>query len=583
MGDVFRLEALLLDKPGALERLISSLASLNLNIVWLESATISDSRFHFVELLADWSNAKDAHPANQRARRGAIYDYASAAHRIPLDQRRYQILYETVMADCIDLVVADRSLGRPVPYIKIDPFSYRREENRGITKVEAAKDVVDKMGLHAKEQVALSDKYSAFVALRLPRSLVKLVCNFTATSIDDIGKPATRDIRYLLQADYSSKTLRALLFPKGAQLFHFALEHDNRPGSLAACSELVAESRYQFNVLSSIVRPISEGRSIWELIAELRSEPECGSDGPGSPSHADDIAKALSKRQRHKDAKLLMRPAANSVARASGALCRLLGEGMPVELKERLVESGFSVVLRDPFYPSFGKKVKPRDFRATETDGHEQNAQSTCAGTADRTLEAIRLENLERFASEGNRTGSDRKRAIADVARRIHARTEEDKPSVFFSFSGAGRELADAVRTEHVFAKHMQIVELQDAPIVGQNLTPEAIRRISHADFFLSIWQHEYDEPGGNPRVSPWLPFEYGAALAAGKTDLEAIVVHSSVLPDKVTTRINTGISQPRYDELTFTSKTVPIIVRHVYRYWLEEYDGPCEGCVVPP
>jgi hypothetical protein len=96
---------------------------------------------------------------------------------------------------------------------------------------------------------------------------------------------------------------------------------------------------------------------------------------------------------------------------------------------------------------------------------------------------------------------------------------------------------------------NFEVEEYQDQD--GREILTEVTRRINKCDYFIGIWHHE---EGSHTTVSPWMPFEYGVAMALGKG---CYVVCSASLPLTVRNRINPATANPTYSDARFFDETL--------------------------
>jgi len=91
-----------------------------------------------------------------------------------------------------------------------------------------------------------------------------------------------------------------------------------------------------------------------------------------------------------------------------------------------------------------------------------------------------------------------------------------------------------------------------------------ALDKIRNADFFFGVWHHEKDKPG---TLSPWLPFEFGAARTIGKPF--KLIAHNSI-PKQLTRRIDKNFSLIEYDDENFGA-VISRIIKACRKDWERE------------
>ncbi len=90
------------DEPGAVDRIVSAVSALNINIVIQESACINHLRNHVTNLLLDWTRS------DRPACEPVPPEYRSAvealAEVLPAHDFRYLLLYRQLLTFCGDLL-----------------------------------------------------------------------------------------------------------------------------------------------------------------------------------------------------------------------------------------------------------------------------------------------------------------------------------------------------------------------------------------------------------------------------------------------------------------------------------------------
>ena len=141
----------------------------------------------------------------------------------------------------------------------------------------------------------------------------------------------------------------------------------------------------------------------------------------------------------------------------------------------------------------------------------------------------------------------------------------ERQPKIFLSYPTSASGHADLLKREieRVIPKSFILddYQLQDFEIVLNRV----IESITDCDYFIGIWQHEELSRDG-AAISPWMPFEYGVAMQAGK---QSIIVFSDKLPESIWKRITPGISFPSFNDFTFLDKTIPLLIDYCQSHWL--------------
>lgn len=95
-------------------------------------------------------------------------------------------------------------------------------------------------------------------------------------------------------------------------------------------------------------------------------------------------------------------------------------------------------------------------------------------------------------------------------------------------------------------------------------VSTEALNMIRDADYYFGVWHHEKNKPGD---LSPWLPFEFGAAKAMGKRF--QLIAHQTI-PDELTLRIDRNYSLIKFDDVSFGEAVTKVITACRRRWELE-------------
>lgn len=155
---------------------------------------------------------------------------------------------------------------------------------------------------------------------------------------------------------------------------------------------------------------------------------------------------------------------------------------------------------------------------------------------------------------------------LNDLLSTVERRIRRTKPVVFVSYPKDAREHAQLVM-DHLKDTFEPVDYFKTA---GEVILDEVVKRILASDYFLAIWHHDERMPMSNGKynISPWMPFEYGVALAAGK---KYHVVHSKHLHELVWQRINPAVGSPEYSDLNFQSDTLKAIVKYCTEHWIQK------------
>lgn len=491
MSNLFGLGCLLEDKRGVVNRLVNAVSSFEINIVSAESCMINDGEHHYVELILDWTTApKLTRPLP--APSGALWRYKYLIERIPVTDFRYIILYEKILDDCKDVIVFDRSYRRTLPAIDIRPFTRRRTERSTLETLLSGRE---------------KQKKGYDVILPLSRTHENHIRSFT-------GHEKGR-LPYLLSSDGSTRTMR-VFFPKKTRtqsIVNVAFEHLDIPGAVAAISQTLVAGG--FSIIQSVLRKSYYARSIWEvtleyLVAEsdspLAAFPyninEKKSWGPAWVKQRDWFIEKM-------------------------ALMQEESKGGVDRYKVRVVP---------PSYPRFAVPGDPERLGVPLFSGRESGEIGS-----------------DGYRSEAPYLWIPRSRGVPlsvspeEVKEHVGNASRRRKPIVFLSYPKRASPHADQVKMNELMKDRFNFDEYQEPDFT--NIVNTVTDKIQSCDYFIGIWHHEEKMLGDQYTVSPWMPFEYGVAVSAGK---ETIILHSDRLPDAITRRINSGIAHPAYSDLAF-------------------------------
>lgn len=259
------LTAVMRDEVGVVERLVSSIAELGVNIDAEESASIAHLNRHAVTLVLDLAAlAETPSRLSDSVAQGVYRDYADF---VPLHDARCRLIFESVIRHCAD-VLAIRS-GGLVPTLDINMLLLDGDPD--------ARTAKSTLVAQPKQKV------------RLP--LPDEICD----GIRDAQRPKPeREVDYLFLSDTDDRSLRVFFLPKPTadSVYHVALHHRNRPGGLGVLLSLTA--RANFNILTSLIRSGEEPEeNVWEAVLQYRGD---DLDRPPRPANEDDEPDWFSER-----------------------------------------------------------------------------------------------------------------------------------------------------------------------------------------------------------------------------------------------------------------------------------------------
>ena len=360
--------------------------------------------------------------------------------------------------------------------------------------------------INKKQQTAVVEKVASKpyrVKLRLPENMCSMIRNTLRNSAD-------QSIGYMLLSDTDERNLRIVFLTReiARSLVHVGFYHNDVPGALAEIMQAVASSR--FNILTSLVRKKTATRNVWEAVLHYKGDEPIPVGMP--PDQIYSWVASLLKRN---------------------------ADNIP-QMVEPNVEVGA------PLYPSSRKLEYPQMIAlaggANAAPPRELPDLSKLLNQRMTDTRSIPLGSIE---------ASRASQVLSLIARRVN---KGDKPTIFLSYPRGAGQHAEMLKS--IMSNYYNFSEYQQAD--GEIIVEEVLRRVLDSDYFIGVWHHDDQMPIGKGKfsISPWMPFEYGIALSAGK---QAIVVHSEKLDERFWNRINPGITNPEYSDL-FWSRTVKVI-----------------------
>jgi hypothetical protein len=516
---LFRLECTMIDQRGALNKLLKAISALNINVVKQDSAVIDQEHHYSVEMVLDWRTSITPRSSATPSSVAALY--SDMSHRIPIHDRRYVRLYEHLLIQCGELLRFDDALGMWLPCIVMVPF------------------VPVQTGSNARPVAVKFNKRRRF--LKIPESQIEQIRSSTGYGKND-------ELQYVLSSDPNHRMLR-VFFPKkevAGKLLHVGFRHLDAPGaSLEITGGLEMAG---FNILTSLVRHKAKSENSFECLLEY--------EGGVLPSNG-------SKQE-------------NGDVYSKLEWCRrILAEKVDVRTLNQW--RNYNVEVGPPEYPRSQSSEKRVGFKAI-------NSRKDIAG-ADSLIRSVPLiESEKSFADQVAKLIERMKTAEVPspeaqwsrvrLMQKLHERLSQNQPRIFLSYPESARQHANLIRkaleagpTEKLDEQRSPLFVVEDYMSADFMQVVDSVRRrILRCDFFIGIWQHE----DGATRVSPWLPFEYGIAVAGGK---QCLIAYSQQLPADVWNRIDGGVSKLPFNDLEF-SKVVDQIKDHCRTQWFAEWDA---------
>lgn len=531
------------DAIGVVRSLVQALSWLNINIEVLESSSIDHLNLHRVGMIVDLSGMRKDGETPMRVQD----EYRPYAANVPLHSRRYLEIFDRIVAQCGDALwwhPYEEIGGRPfIPSLYVRPL-YR----------SAARNLSD---LVLGEPAADDTQTGRYTEIELPPSVRKHICDELCP-----GAESGDELSYVFVSDTNDRTLRACFLPRSvaSRLVHVGLYHSDRAGTLGRVLDAVAAA--QFNIVTSLLRKHSEGKSVWEAVLRYEGEDE---QPPTMPASGDALP------QWYRDELL---PWVCGRLRASSRFREL---------------NGCDVSIGPPRYPKrYGGDEEDNVLTLSEDDERTQDSpQITNQNIL--TLLDQRYRNLilaERSPPEALAGGE----LIRTVA--LH-RIRTERRTLFLSYPKTASkyvsnylwpELEPAKEWPTYLLTHLQEKrplhpDPQWASIYGDNplydlmqrrkqldaddIQEEAVALIRDADYFLAIWHPEEDKEGHRyslDRISPWMFFEYGVARALRKPCV--IACHQQIKATLDPVRLVGLKNLVVYDDTDFAKKVDEIRAR---------------------
>jgi len=449
-----RLQCMMKDRPGVVNRLIDAVAALEINIVKKESSGINFLNQHFVEMVLDWRTSPHKHFLETPAE--VISRYDGLKYRIPIMDYRYVRLYEEIMCRCGDVLHIDNDYGIPLPVISIVPFrgGYTWVQHKEVT-IEAAE----------------SGKYN--VKFQIPDGFLEQIRRFTQHSDDE-------KLPYIISSETNSRSLR-VFFPKKEierRIVQVGFVHLDLPGALSAITDVLAKAG--FNILTGLLRKKSWNESGYEVVLEYQHE-----DPPPQVATTGYVE-----------------------------VFRWIKEKIETCDAQEIAElERFEVSIEPPLYPKPPADVSPLRLSARQnfllpSKSRIRSDRENQEELLERCIQAVVNEPSPRPEMEEIRLS-----LLKDVKARLRAR----KPILFLSYPNRAKDHAELLRSnlEDRFPNHFEITDYQTSDF---EIVVESVKdRIRRCDYFIGIWHHEELLGHNEATISPWMPFEYGIALQAEK------------------------------------------------------------------
>jgi len=362
-----------------------------------------------------------------------------------------------------------------------------------------------------------SGKYN--VKFQIPEGFLNQIRRFTQHA-DGEGLP------YIISSETNSRSLR-VFFPKKEiekRILQVGFVHQDMPGALSAITSVLAKSG--FNILTGLLRKKSRNESGYEVVLEYQHEdppPQASTEG-----YSD--------------------------------VFRWVQEKIEACSSDEIAElERFEVSIETPLYPKSRIPVEPLRLSAQRTVFSSKPLLKITKEEQEELIEQ-RIQNVQKTSPR-----AETEEVRLNLLRDVKSNLSSPKPVLFLSYPTVAKAHAELLKAElsNEFPNYFEITDYQtsDFEIVVKSVKD----RLRRCDYFVGIWHHEDLLGHDEATISPWMPFEYGIALQAEK---KAIVIHSDKLPQPIWKRIDPGISQPAYNDLTFSIDMIPKVINYVRKHW---------------
>jgi hypothetical protein len=505
--DLFIFKCIFKEQAGVVARALSAFASMHLNVLSLESATIDRDTKHVLFCILSW--APSHHPNRIPLDDGTKHKYVDMLPLLPVLDKRYIYFLEAFFLFCFDALeyeaVPEQVHCLPRVSIKLFDDFYSRDRNWKPLEVSRRR----------------ANLPSGKVKVSLPSVYV------------DVGRAtgAKKSARALLFSETETKSLHIIFRqPDRERLFlHVGFTHDNRPGALLLIAKLLQHC--DFSIKTSLLRQYDTREvNVWEAMLEYVGNVPIGhipSEGTKGIEWFREWCFGCNNPKREMARELI-----GYLRKYRVEICR----------------------------PSYPRRSTDRDANFVPIKLLE--GASVRRGSSKQTNEifevalyeyAARLAHLERAREEGPPE-------YGWLAKLIKFPMLERK------HTGGQVFLSIPKHCEHRKKLVTKLQSVLDVEVIAylqgdasDSLSTAALDMIRSADFFLGVW---HPEQRRKKSLSPWLPFEFGAALALGKPWI--VIAHSDV-PSHLTRRIKQDYALIEYGDTRFEkvfTKLIPACKR---------------------
>lgn len=552
------------DSRGVVNKLLSALRSLNVNILVAETYSIKHNKRHHLELVFDWSTSRLPMPDPVPLAFQSTIDRLSTI--IPTDDFRYLRLMARILQCCagdLEWRPATPSGGLILPVLRLRSFE-RRSTFAGTGRSLIRKEALPLLELDGSEEEPASQqrkKTRLLISLSdIEPELRRILTRFGERSLP---QSESSPLPYLMLSDTATRSLR-VWFPlhdgTARQIIHIGFEHSDIAGALETITKILRFS--DLNILTSLLRRGKFGKNIWEVHLQYEQDDE----------HLREILNLDDRRTRVKQSIdwLCSRIDLESVQKRWAAdVCNDPSEGLSLTLARELRK--YNVRVRAPQYPYVENAEELERPFLWSQDGLEEDGAYELRED-ERTEDPAGVADRRHWARVAVSEDGELDKPGREWARVLAVTDGIPVPRVFLSYPSTAERHAELLKAAikekingrgEVGAVRLIIDEFHDPNL--QEISPTVLAMIRRADFFLGIW---HPDQGQENTVSPWMPYEYGVASALGKP---ATLIVRDTIPPNVWRRIDPHISKHRYSDLKFQTETVPSVIKHIETVWLTQ------------
>lgn len=505
--DLFLLRCVFREKPGVVLEALSALAALNINVLSLESATINGGANHVLFCILSWSTTKyrRATPMDE----GMQQKFVQLLPLLPNLDERYLLLLEVLFLFCGEKLDHDE-LARRQPWVP---------------------------KVHMTLYDALQEAQGQWDPVKLKFEKAR---DEAKASVDVAHIHGAGEADVILLSETETKTLRLILPGRARRdkFLHIAFHHTNRPGALLAIATLLRD--LGFSIITSLLRKSTERAdwNVWETILEYQGNAALLENGRIAP----DFPGVEWFKNWAFNRKNLQRAPMNK----NGT------RGLVAHMK------AYDVGVSRPSYPR--KNALPEHFKRRDILENFPGSKSDEARPMVVEKETVDAKLQELLTlKDATSWGWLAKLFYADLCRR---RTfDSNRGTVFVSLPTVCKRHLDILERELFTPLGLKIDQHLEED--SRDIATTALDKIGDADFFFSVWHPDPAHPG---TVSPWIPFEYGAARTLGKRYL---LIYHADLPIDVKRRIDPSTSGIQYDDLSFRD-LIPRLRDACERNWFQ-------------